>query len=116
MDEPAIFDKEGALERVEDDTELFFELIEMFFEDYDGQVSTIASSIENSEARALEESAHSLKSALGNIGAMKSYTLAYELEKLGREGNPKAAQESLEQLKESVSQFKSEVLAFQKSL
>ncbi|MCB0334247.1 MAG: Hpt domain-containing protein [Bdellovibrionales bacterium] len=116
MNDQPIFDKAGALERVEDDTELFFELIEMFFEDYDEQVTSIQSAISSSAAKELEETAHSIKSALGNIGAMKAYSLAYELEKLGREGSPNEGADLLGQLKESISLFQEEVESFRSSL
>ncbi|MCI5065158.1 Hpt domain-containing protein [bacterium] len=105
----AVFDAEEAFERVDNDKELFFELVEMFFGDYDTVLVGIREAIEEGEPRHLEERAHSVKSALGNIGAMKAFYDALALEKLGRSGSVEGGAELLAALEEHVAAYRVEI-------
>ena len=112
MKEAEDFDLNGALERVDQDKELFFELFEMFFEDYEAQAAAIRESIEQSSGKGLEESAHSIKSALGNIGAMKAFEMAYTLEKIGRSESLDGASEKFDELIKLIETYRLKVEQF----
>lgn len=112
MSEAAVFDKEGALDRVEGDTELFFELVGVFLEEYPKTLAKLSEAVSNNDAKAVESEAHSVKSALGNVGAMTSHALAFELEKAGRNGELSSANELLAQLKEHIDLYLKEVEVF----
>ena len=102
------FDAEEAFERVDNDKELFFELVDMFFEDYEDSLKGVQEAADNKEARHLEERSHSMKSALGNLGAMKGFYDAKFLEFAGKNENFEGVSERLESLKASIAKFKEE--------
>jgi HPt (histidine-containing phosphotransfer) domain-containing protein len=60
------------------------ELGQIFLQDYPVQMTELRNAIKNADGCQLERAAHSLKSALGAIGAKSAWTLAYELETMGR--------------------------------
>lgn len=101
-----IFDKAGAFERVDNDLELYRELVEMFFSEYPDMCSAIEIALNSNMGKQLEERAHSLKSALGNLGAMKSYEYSKTLEYAGRRGAFDEARSVWPQLQESIFQFR----------
>ncbi|MCB0353974.1 MAG: Hpt domain-containing protein [Bdellovibrionales bacterium] len=107
-EEHPIFDREGAFDRVENDKELYFELYDMFFEDLPHQIDQIREDVSQSESKNLEMHAHAIKSALGNIGAMSAYHLAYTLERLGKAGQLGEAKGVFERLCEEIDKFRIE--------
>ena len=108
VEDASVFDSAEAFERVDNDKELFFELVDMFFEDYEEVIKGIEQAITSQESKPLEERAHSIKSALGNLGAMQAFNLALSLEKSGREESVDGVSGVFEQLKASVAAFKEE--------
>ena len=58
----------------------------------------LRNAIDHGDACQLERAAHSLKSALGTIGAKSAWTLAYELETMGRTTRLEEAARTLPQL------------------
>ena len=83
----AEFDKEGALDRIDGDLELLNELVEIFLDEHKGQLAEMHRAIEKSDGVALSRAAHSIKSALGNLGGMAAHAAAFRLELAGKEGN-----------------------------
>lgn len=112
VDDARVFDSADAFERVDNDKELFFELVDMFFDDYESSLGNIQQAIESKESKQLEEYAHSIKSALGNLGAMKSFHHALFLERAGRSATFEGVEEVFEKLKESVVAFQKEAESF----
>ena len=78
----------------------FPNLIEVFSEDGEKLMGEIQEALTQKEARALEESAHSLKSASASIGAHLVAALASDLEIMGRENQIRADQDSISILRE----------------
>lgn len=116
MDSPQVFDKEGALDRVDQDKELLFELLDLFYEDLESQMTELRAAVQADQSELLEERAHSLKSAVGNLGAARCFQCLSELEKLGRESGPnERAKESLAALEKELQAFKSEIESFRAS-
>jgi HPt (histidine-containing phosphotransfer) domain-containing protein len=83
---------------VDGDKALMAELGEIFLQDYPVQMIELGKAIENGDAGQLERAAHSLKSALGSIGAKSAWRLAYELETMGRTTRLHEAASILQQL------------------
>ena len=100
------FDCEEALARVENDTELYLELIEVLFEDSDQNLTNLDSAVASGDVGAVAEIAHSMKSAFGNLSAKRAFKLCYELEKLGREGQLGHSATLAKQLRDEVGRFK----------
>lgn len=109
MDKNKIFDKEAVMERLDDDTDLLTELLQMLFSDVEDRLKSIDESIKASDFEAIEKKAHSLKSALGNLGANVSHSLAYEVELAGRNAEIDKLPAAFSKFKNAISEFKEEV-------
>ena len=75
------------LQRVEGNTELLEELLELFFPDFHKDVAAIKASLKNRDAKNLAVTAHGLKGELGNLGMKSAFKTACELEKRAKESN-----------------------------
>ena len=110
MKEFPVFDRAAALERIDNDGEFYRELVSIFFEDYpqaQQQLSTADMATEK-----LIAVAHSLKSALGNIGAMQAFAAAKTLEDALRQaGHSSETQGQINGLLKAVAEFRSAVEA-----
>ncbi|MEZ4755153.1 MAG: Hpt domain-containing protein [Bdellovibrionota bacterium] len=109
-----VFDKTSALDRVGQDKELLFELMDMFQSSSQETLVNIDQAIKTSDALKLHQTAHSIKSVLGNIGAVTSFELAGKLEAAGREDNLDLALDLFTKLKTEIEKFKAEVEEFRK--
>lgn len=113
MSEGLVFDREAALDRVGGDTELLVELIGIFREQWPSQREAIDRAVGVADAPKIASAAHSLKSAAGNVGAMRGYHLALDLEKSAKAGEPLAGlAEKAAALREAVDSFLAEVEDF----
>jgi len=81
-----VFDLSKALKVVAGNKDLFQEIAVMFLKDLPGNILKIREEIADGNSSGLELAAHSLKGAVGNFGAKRAYEAAYQLEKLGKEG------------------------------
>lgn len=108
MQETKILDIEGVLSRLDNDRELFHDLVELFFSTYDEAMQAIVAASRNHDMKGVECSAHSIKGALGNIGAMKAHAVAFALERLGRAQSSDNLDELLSALTAEIQNFRSE--------
>ncbi len=106
-----VLDFDGAMDRVDGDRELYFELIDMFFEDADRNLESLQQAVKNQDCKQVESLAHSMKSALGNLGAMSSFQAAFALEKAGRAGDVSNATADYQIFKGEIEKFKQAVAA-----
>ncbi|RMF57937.1 MAG: Hpt domain-containing protein [Calditrichaeota bacterium] len=83
MDYHSVLDTRELFERLDNDHELFHELVEIFQEDYPQQLSFIEEAIRNRNGAELRHWAHTLKGAVGNFCAHTAFNIAYKLEKCG---------------------------------
>lgn len=74
------------MEVMDDDTELLQECFDDFLEEADDMLDQIKHAIENTDAAALDESAHKLKGTLKYLAAGPASEEAYKLEKMGKSG------------------------------
>jgi HPt (histidine-containing phosphotransfer) domain-containing protein len=110
-----IFDEVGAMDRVAGDKELLVELFEIAFEDTPLRIEKIEVAIESGDATTVAETAHAMKSAFGNIGAVRCHELSFELEKTGKAGEIQSASQILSQLKQELETFERAADAFRNS-
>jgi len=100
-----LFDREATLMRVDHDLELLDELVALLRPEAARLIGEVREAAIRSDPAGLEESAHALKSSLGNLGAARAASIARELEELGRAGLPDGLELHLEQLEHAVAGF-----------
>ena len=74
-----VFDVSKAMDVMGGDKELLKEVGGMFLDSLPGDMARIKSGIANNDAKEVEQVAHSLKGAVGNFGAKRSYKAALKL-------------------------------------
>jgi two-component system sensor histidine kinase/response regulator len=74
------------LERVDGDRELIAELLELLRNDYPRQIEAMHRAIDSNNSESLEQVAHSMRGALGNLAAVNGAVIASELERIGKSG------------------------------
>jgi two-component system sensor histidine kinase/response regulator len=99
--EPPI-DLPAALGIVEGDKDFLVDLLAIFLETYPTAVDDIHAALTAGDAVRMAEVAHSLKGAVANFGAKAAYTLAYELETMGRHAELDAAPAVLQRLEREL--------------
>jgi len=101
----SVINFEEALEQVDGDKDFLKELVELSLESYPEYINEIRKAIEQNEPRKLEEAAHTLKGASGNISANSIYEIASCLETIGKERVLDGAKEVLESLESEIERF-----------
>jgi len=86
------------LERVDGDRELIAELLDLIRHDYPGQIEAMRRAIACNNGEALEQLAHAMKGALGNLAAITGAEIVGELERIGRAGHTADAAKRLTEL------------------
>jgi PAS domain S-box-containing protein len=79
-------DKDELLDRVQGNVAFLLQLVDMLFESCPKRLEAIETAISRGDAAALEDSAHSLKGALGNLTAHRAAEAARRLETMGAAG------------------------------
>ena len=75
----------------EEEPELFEELVTMFLDDTPGRLENLRAALDAGDAKAIEHTAHALKSSCGNLGARRLASLCFEIESAGRSKDIDAA-------------------------
>ncbi len=83
MDE-SVIDLPDAMERVQDDKELFLELLQIFEDDFVKKRQALAGAISAGDITKIKELAHSIKGASGNISAKVMHAACLQLEQLAK--------------------------------
>ena len=104
------FDLSKALEIVDGNKDLFREIAKMLLESLPHDLGKIKEAITGSDAHMLEQAAHSLKGAVGNFGAKRSFDAAYRLEKMGKEGKMDGSGDALKELEKELAALESELV------
>jgi signal transduction histidine kinase/CheY-like chemotaxis protein/HPt (histidine-containing phosphotransfer) domain-containing protein len=102
-----VFDAAEAFHRLDGDMQLLRELVGLFMEDRPNIAGQIAQALDDGDMEALARAAHSLKGALGNLAARRSFAAALNLETVAREGNCDAAREAWSELETEISLLES---------
>jgi two-component system, sensor histidine kinase and response regulator len=98
-----------ALDRVDGDEALLYELIEIFLEETPKHLSTLEQAINSNERNLIERIAHTLKGELGYLGLPEASEKAKILESLGRENRLDQAPALFQALSEELSSVASEM-------
>ena len=98
------------------DERLFKEMAELFLQYAPGQFSDVKKSIQQSDAKLLERTAHTLKGSIAHIVKGKAFELASQLEQIGQSGNLENALPLCNLLEEEIDQIKQALLAYQRRI
>ena len=79
-----VFDLDGVMRRLDRDDALFRELVEVFREEQPKLDGVLSHAVFKQDCDAVMLHAHSLKGALGNVGAVRASGVARALEAAGR--------------------------------
>jgi two-component system sensor histidine kinase/response regulator len=112
----ASFDAAGLLERVEGDTELLREIVDLFAADSPRLLDELRQASAEGDAETLKRAAHTLKGAASNFGATAVMDAARDLETMGREGNLAGAAAVCGRLEKSLRVFEDGLAMFVASL
>ena len=102
----AVFDLDTALGMVDGSRELLAQMGRSFIDRSPEVLRELHDSARGGDAAALERAAHRLKSAVGALGAPKSYEAALRLEQLGQAGDVAGFQSAYAELAEAVGQLR----------
>jgi two-component system, sensor histidine kinase and response regulator len=91
-------ESDGLIKSFENDHHLFQELVEIFVNDYPQMLATLRTSLKNIDGKTLSRTAHSLKGMLRNFRAEAVAGKAFELEKIGQQGDLDGADQLVENL------------------
>ena len=105
MSSAPIFDRAGVMMRLENDEELFKELLEVFHEEHPVIMAEIEKCAAAKDKAGLALKAHSLKGALGNVGAVRAAEAARVIEFAAKAGD-------LSNVGTLVPELKAQVVAF----
>jgi two-component system, sensor histidine kinase and response regulator len=83
----AVFDQHAALARVHGDSELFRDIVDLFFAEIPEILSTFHQAVARGDTQAVEHTAHSLKGTVSSFGAQAACAAALRLEVMGRDGD-----------------------------
>ncbi len=107
MSKPEVFDQTAALARLDGDSELLWELVTLFLDDYPRLLEEINEAIVRGDSQALARAAHSLKGAVGVFAAQGAFAAALTLEQMGRTGDLTQAEEAYASLERELEALKS---------
>ncbi|MEW5724016.1 MAG: response regulator, partial [Thermodesulfobacteriota bacterium] len=97
-----VLDLESFMTRVGGDRELACDMAGLCLDELPEQMGRIRKAVAERDAAALHSAAHSLKGTTGNFSAQAAYEAAYQLEKMGREGDLSQAAEALSALEHEI--------------
>lgn len=103
-----------ALERVQDDRELFLELLDIFSRDFKDKRQHMEKFMQKNNMEGLRDIAHSLKGAAGNISAEKIYSTCVTLEQSAADNKPVAIPELLGKLDAQYAELQSRIIQIKK--
>jgi len=105
-----IIDINDVLERVQDDRELFLELLDIFEEDFTQKRKLLSDFIEKSNFQEIKDVIHSIKGASGNISAKAMHASCTEIEKLAEAQDISKLSELIETLDDQFAQLQARII------
>ena len=94
------------MERLDNDRELYHEIVALFFDGLEQSITAIASAGEKGDAVGFGSAAHSIKGALGNIGAERAYKKALQMELAGKQQSVAAHATLVHELRQEIEAFR----------
>ena len=102
MEDAAVIDIPELTERLDNDFELYLELVDLFTDDSSSLISKIEYAISNKDHEALRKAAHTLKGAVANFSAPAAYEAASILEQAGRKMDLTGTEDHFLKLKSEI--------------
>ena len=93
-----VIDQDDALDRLEGDSEMLQELLNLFLEEADAMKQSVHNALEARDAGLLCKAAHTVKGALANISATSARDAAFKVEQLAREDHMAQAAQAVREL------------------
>lgn len=100
-----IFDRAGAVERVDGDLSLLVDLIKLCREQCDARMMVLMHDVRHKDLPAVKRHAHLLKGSLGNVGAVAAYDAAVALEKAALNGQVEAIEPLASAFLQAIDEF-----------
>ena len=97
-----ILDEAALLEECDNDLALLSRMVEIFDRDARERLPRLREAVHAGTAAAVKQEAHALKGGVGNFYAKAAYDTAYDLEKMGADGNLTSAQATLQTLESQL--------------
>ena len=97
-----ILDETALLEECDNDKTLLSRMVEIFDRDAGDRLPRLREAVRSGVAVAVKEEAHALKGGIGTFYAKAAYDTAYELEKMGADGNLSNAEATLQSLESQL--------------
>jgi signal transduction histidine kinase/CheY-like chemotaxis protein len=101
-----VVDERMLLSRVEGDTHLLADVLDLFLEEYPQLMEKMRIAVEKGDTKALEKAAHSLKGSTANLAAKVAAEKAREIEEMARAGNLASAGNTLHVLECELDRLK----------
>ncbi len=98
--EVQILNEDLALERLAGDREMLTMLQEMILQEAPAMVEAVILAVNDQDAPALRQAAHSLKGSMAQLGAERVADLSYKLEQMGADSNLNESAAALDRLRE----------------
>ena len=102
-DQPPIFDHASLMYRLMDDKDLEQIVIEGFLKDIPDQIQVLDDCLNCNDTEGAERQAHTIKGAAANISAESLRTVAFEMEKNGKNGDLGSIRKSMDELRKQFS-------------
>ncbi len=104
-------DRSTILSQMGGDADLLHEVVELFLEEQEKYLEDIRSAIKRGDGKGLEQSAHTLKGALGNFQASRAARAALQLEEMGRRNDLSSAEDALEELERQMNRLEPSLIS-----
>ena len=104
--EPAVFDRDAALERMDGDVDLMKELVGLFLDECPQRMAEIREALTRRDATKLRQAAHTLKGSVGNFAAREALEGARRLETIAQEQDWEHAEEAWAALEAAIDRLK----------
>jgi signal transduction histidine kinase/CheY-like chemotaxis protein len=101
-----VLDKTSALARLGSDGQVLKDLVDLFWEECPKLLAAVRAAIIRSDAQGLKEAAHTLKGAVGNLGARPAYEAAQQLEEIGRSRDLTHSLDACAELEQAVERLR----------
>jgi len=94
----AILDIDEFMDRVQDDKELLFELLDIFVSDFYGKRKELEGALSSNDYQTVEHVAHFLKGSCGNISAKSLRDIFLKFERQGMDNDLAGLEHCLEDI------------------
>jgi CheY-like chemotaxis protein len=110
----ACVDRADLMERLDGNQALFADVIAIFLEDCPRRLAAIKAAVDHRDAERIEEAAHVLKGAAGNLSAVRLFEAAQTLERIGSEARLSAAEAAWRRLSIEATQVMDTLQRFER--